>query len=109
MVNQYIAKNIRPDIFRLTYGALGFGFAAAAVLLLLAKVNTDLRQGPSKSIVQNSPAPKTRSLLPAGRSIEGSRSSDEFIPAGATQVVYNTRDEGLQFTNRSEQPLRRLR
>jgi len=109
MVNSESAKIIRPDRFRVNYAALGLGLAAAAVLLLLAKVNTDLRQGPSKSIVQNSPAPKTRSLLPAGRGIEGSRSSDKFIPAGATQVVYNTRDEGLQFTNRSEQPLRRLR
>ncbi len=31
------------------------------------------------------------------------------IPAGVTQVVYNTRDEGLQFARGSEQPLRRLR
>src|SRR5438876_477826 len=29
--------------------------------------------------------------------------------AVATQVVYNTRDEGLQFTNASPQPVRRLR
>jgi hypothetical protein len=106
------AKIIRPDRFRINYAALGFGLAAAAVLLLLAKVSTDRRPGPAKNVVQNTPAPETRSLLPAhsgGNRIEGSRSPNAFIPAGATQVVYNTRDEGLQFTDRSEQPLRRLR
>ena len=119
MVNSESAKIIRPDRFRVNYAALGFGLAAAAVLLLLAKVNTDRGRGPAESIAQNSRVPETKPLLsatpelreggPAGRGIEGSRSSDKFIPAGATQVVYNTRDEGLQFTNRSEQPLRRLR
>ena len=119
MVNSESAKIIRPDSFRVNYAALGFGLAAAAVLLLLAKVNTDRGQGPAKNIAQNSGVPEAKPLVPAarelreggpaGRGVEGPRSSDEFIPAGATQVVYNTRDEGLQFTNRSEQPLRRLR
>jgi len=35
--------------------------------------------------------------------------SNEFIPAGATQVVYNTRDEGLHFAYGSEEPMRRVR
>ena len=106
------AKIIRPDRFRINYAALGFGLAAAAVLLLLAKVNTDRREKPAESVEQNSPEPETRSLLRAhsgGNRIEGSRSPNEFIPASATQLVYNTRDEGLQFTDRSEQPLRRVR
>ena len=92
--------------------SIGFGLAAAAVLLLLAKVNMDRRQGSAERIAQNSPAPETKRLLPPGRGgnrIEGSTSSNEFIPAGATQLVYNTRDEGLEFTNGSDQPLRRLR
>jgi hypothetical protein len=112
MADSESAKVIRPDRFRVNYAALGFGLAAAAVLLLLAKVNTDRAQGPAESIVQNSPAPETKPFLPArrgGNGIDGPRSSNEFIPAGATQVVYNTRDEGLQFTDRSDQPLRRLR
>src|SRR4029450_4918507 len=112
MVGSESAKIIRPDRFRIHYRAPGFGLAAAAVLLLLAKLNTDRRQEPAERIAQNSPAPETKPLLPARRDrsgIEGSRSSNEFFPAGATQVVYNTRDEGLQFTDRSEQPLRRLR
>jgi hypothetical protein len=112
MISSDSAKIIRPDRFRMNYAALGFGLAAAAVLLLLAKVSTDRRPEPGQSIAQNSTAPETRALLPArrGRSqVEGSRSSNEFLPVGATQVVYNTRNEGLQFTDRSEQPLRRLR
>jgi hypothetical protein len=106
------AKIIRPDRFRINYAALGFGLAAAAVLLLFAKVSTDRRQESAERIVQNSPVPETKPLLPArrgGNGIDGSRSPNEFIPAGATQLVYNTRDEGLQFTDRSDQPLRRLR
>src|SRR6266511_5570954 len=65
MVDPESAKIIRPDRFRVNYAALGFGLAAAAVLLLLAKVNTDLRQGPSRSIVQNSRVPEAKPLLPA--------------------------------------------
>jgi hypothetical protein len=112
MADSGSAKIIRPDRFRINYAALGFGLAAAAVLLLLAKINTDRGQGPVENIAQNSPAPETKSLLPAHRDangIEGSRSPNEFIPARATQVVYNTRDEGLQFTEPSVKPLRRLR
>jgi hypothetical protein len=106
------AKIIRTGRFRVNYAALGFGLAAAAVLLLLAKVNMERRQGSAQRIAQNLPAPETKRLLPAGRGgnrIEGPRSSNEFIPAGTTQLVYNTRDEGLQFTDGSDQPLRRLR
>jgi hypothetical protein len=106
------AKIIRPDRFRVNYAALGFGLAAAAVLLLLAKISTDRSQEPVERIAQNSPAPETRPLLPdrrGGNGIDGSRSPDEFIPARATQVVYDTRDEGLQFTDASEEPLRRVR
>jgi hypothetical protein len=112
MADSESAKIIRPDRFRINYAALGFGLAAAAVLILLAKVSTDRRHQPSQSIAQSSPAPETRSLLPApsgGNGIERSRSPDEFVPAVATQLVYSRRDEGLQFTDGSEQPLRRLR
>jgi hypothetical protein len=108
MADSESAKVIRPDRFRVNYAALGFGLAVAAVLLLLAKVNTDRRQEPAERIAQNSSAPERRPLLPAGP-IEQPRSSGKFIPAGATQLVYNTRDEGLQFTEGSEQPLRRVR
>ena len=100
--------------FRLPYNWLSFGFglAAAAVLVLFAAISMERRQERREKIAQISPAPEKRPILPAqrdGSGVRGSTSSNRFIPAGATQVVYNTRDEGLQFARGSEQPLRRLR
>jgi hypothetical protein len=91
---------------------IGLAAAAAAVLLLLARVDTDQTRNEDKEIAQVSPATETKPVLPAfsGRSVvDGSMSSNKFIPSGATQVVYNSRDEGLQFADSSRQPLRRLR
>src|SRR4029450_6506772 len=65
MVGWESPKTIPPDRFRINYGALGFGLAAAAVLLLLAKVNTDRRQEPAERIAQNSTAPETKPILPS--------------------------------------------
>jgi hypothetical protein len=36
-------------------------------------------------------------------------SNAQFVPAGLTQVVYHTRDEGLHFAGNSNQPMRRVR
>ncbi len=110
MVNSESAKIIRPDRFRVNYAALGLGLAAAAVLLLLAKVNTDLRQGPSKSIVQNSPAPKTAGRpwyrrieivrriyscrCDAGRLQHARRGIAIHEPLGATAAAPSLSDEG---------------
>jgi hypothetical protein len=93
---------------------IGFGLvaAAAAVVLLLARINTDQTRNEDKEIARVAPASETRPVLPAfssGSGVDGSMSSSKFVPAGATQVVYNTRDEGLQFADGSRQPLRRLR
>jgi hypothetical protein len=89
---------------------IGLAAAAAAVLLLLARINTDQTPNEDKEIAQVSPASETKPVLPAfSGGVDGSMSSNKFIPAGATQVVYNERDEGLQFADSSRQPLRRLR
>jgi hypothetical protein len=91
---------------------IGLAAAAAAILVLLARINTDQARNENQEIAQVSPAAETKPVLPAfsGRSgVDGSMSSNKFIPSGATQVVYNTRDEGLQFADSSRQPLRRLR
>jgi hypothetical protein len=99
---------------RLPYKWLSFGFAAAAaaaVILLLARINNDQTRNVDNEIAQVPPAFETKPV-PAfsGRSgVDGSMSSAKFIPSGATQVVYNTRDEGLQFGDGSRQPLRRVR
>ena len=91
---------------------IGLVAAAAAVVLLLARINSDQTQNEDKEIAQVSAADEVRPVLPAvsgGSGVDGSMSSNKFVPAGATQVVYNTRNEGLQFADGSRQPLRRLR
>jgi hypothetical protein len=91
---------------------IGLAAAAAAIVLLLARINTDQTRNDDKENAQVSPLAQTRPALPAfpGRSgVDGSISSNKFVPSGATQVVYNTRDEGLQFGDGLKQPLRRLR
>jgi hypothetical protein len=93
--------------------------AAAAVLLLLARINTDQTRNENKEIAQVSRRSETTQILPdtqklgqtgAVRSHSGAATSlSKFVPTGAMQVVYNERDEGLQFTDSSTQPVRRLR
>jgi hypothetical protein len=84
----------------------GIGLAAAAVLVLFAAIKMERQQGDGKEIAQTSREPET---APVFNRAEGSTSSDKFVPAGATRLVYNTRDEGLQFGRGSGQPVRRLR
>lgn len=93
---------------RLPYNWLswGLGFAAAAVLVLFAAVSMERQQGSGKEIAQISREPETAPLL---NRPEESTSSDKFVPAGATRLVYNTRNEGLQFGRGSGQPVRRFR
>lgn len=104
-------KIIRPDRFRVNWVSIGFGLAAAAVFLLFARVKMEPRPKQGEQVAQVSPAPEASPRLAAPRAgTETSRPAlaNEFIPATATQVVYNKRDEGLQFTRDSEQPRRRL-
>ncbi len=91
---------------------IGLAAAAAAVVLLIARINTEQTRDEDTEIAQGSPSSQTKTVLPSfsGRSgVDGSTLSNKFVPSGATQVVYNTRDEGLQFADGSKQPLRRLR
>ena len=77
--------------------ALGLGLAAATVFLILARVGSD---HPVKKV------PAVASITPAA-TVPSTKS--ELVPAGLTQVVYSTRNEGLHFPAGSEQPMRRLR
>jgi hypothetical protein len=121
------AADARPSVHwlrRFTEAPFRFGIglaaAAAAVVLLIARINTDQTRNEDTELAQLPPSSQTK--LPAapklggggpsvsGRSgIDRSMSSNKFVPSGATQIVYNTRDEGLQFADGSKQPLRRLR
>ena len=75
--------------------SLGLGLAAAAALVLFAFMRIQQPAPKTSNIAAISPAPST--------------STAQFVPAGLTQVVYHTRDEGLHFRNNSEQPMRRIR
>jgi hypothetical protein len=111
-------KNCRPSVsdakwkrWRFTetpynWWSLGFGLAAAAVLILFAAVTMERRHEQQQIVAQNSSAPETRPVpLGTKRSISPGR----FVPAGGTNLVYNTRDEGLHFADGSERPVRRVR
>src|SRR5207237_7827323 len=91
-------KIIQPAQFRAKWVALGFGLAAAAVFLLFLRISMDRGQNGVEKEARTTPAPEIRST-----------SVNEFIPADASQVVYNTRDEGLHYADGAEQPVRRLR
>jgi hypothetical protein len=90
---------VRPDRFRVNWVSLGLGLAAAAVLLIVARIEINR---PAKQI------PAVASLTPAPRDKPGAI-NNQLVPAGFTQVVYNTRDEGLHFADGSDQPMRRVR
>jgi len=86
--------------------SLGFGLAAAAVLILFAAVTLERRHERQQTVAQSSPAPETQPVpLGTERSISPSR----FVPAGGSNIVYNARDEGLHFADGSERPVRRVR
>jgi len=90
------AKVIHPARFKVSWLSLGLGLAAAAIFLVFARVGMD-RPSKRTPIAKNTPAP--RSTI----------ATAQFIPAGATQVVYNTRDEGLHFPAGYDEPMRRVR
>jgi hypothetical protein len=85
----------RERRFHFNWLPLGLGLAAATAMVLFAFVR--LHQ-------QGAPAPRTASTTPAP-----AISTAQLVPAGLTQVVYRTRDEGLRFPSNSEQPMRRVR
>jgi hypothetical protein len=86
--------------------SLGFGLAAAAVLILFTVVTMERRHERQETVAQISPAADER---PAPRGTAQSMSPGKFVSAGGTDVVYNARDEGLHFADGSERPVRRLR
>ena len=87
----------RKRRFHFNWLSLGLGLAATAALVLFAFVRFQqpAKQGPTTASTKPSPAIPTTS-------------NAQFVPAGLTQVVYHTRDEGLHFTT-SNEPMRRVR
>jgi hypothetical protein len=80
---------------------LGIGLAAAASFLMLARVHHD--EKPAKKepqVATTKSTPNESHSLPAGA---------RFVPAGFTEVVYHTQDEGLHFPQGATEPVRRMR
>ena len=94
----------REPVSRKAY-RLGFALSTAAVLLALAILRMERPQEDQQRIAQSS-SNETTAPLPKS---EESPSPNRFVSAGATRLIYNTRNEGLQFARGSGQPLRRVR
>jgi hypothetical protein len=107
-----VKKVVTPDRFRINWIWAGASLAAAALLLLLARLQLDhSSQSQSQSLVASA-SPAQQAARPSESVPWRTRSKivpAEFIPAGATQTVYRTEDEGLLFPAGSNQPVRRVR
>ena len=84
----------------------GFGLAAAAVLVVFAALSMHRGQEREGTVAQALQSPGSR---PSANQVEPAALAEKLVPAGGTRVVYNTRNEGLHFTDGSRQPLRRIR
>jgi hypothetical protein len=89
----------RERRFHFNWLSLGLGLAAAAALVLFAGIQLEQPVKKSPALASITPAPQSSSA----------NSTAQFVPAGLTQVVYHTRDEGVHFPNNSQQPMRRVR
>ncbi len=88
------ARKGRPIWF-----ALGLGFAAAAALLLLARVHIERAPQKAATVAAIASSATPANALPVRH----------LVPEELTRVVYGTSDEGLVFPGNSEAPLRRMR
>ena len=96
----------QPAWLTYKWWSLGLGVAAAAIIVLFAVISLEREHKADITVAQSSPAPEMR---PEARETEQLPVTSRFVPAGGTNVVYNTRDEGLHFADGSERPIRRVR
>jgi len=87
----------REHRFHFNWFSIGLGLAAATALVLLAVIQLNRPATKKSTVASITPAPSL------------STSNPQFVPAGLTQVLYHTRDEGVHFPNNSEEPMRRVR
>ncbi len=89
----------RRPRFHINWLALGLGATAAAAFLVLIRIDNFGSRRSTAALAANhfaSPIPR----LPLANAL---------VPDGLTQVVYNTRDEGVVFPSNSPEPMRRVR
>jgi hypothetical protein len=89
----------RERRFQFNWLSLGLGLAAAAALVMFAFIRLEQPAKKTPALADVTPAP----------TFAAENSNAQLIPAGLTQVVYHTRDEGVHFPNSSDQPMRRVR
>jgi hypothetical protein len=89
----------RERRFQVNWLSVGLGLAAATALVLFAFLRFEQPVKKTPSLAAITPVP----------TFSSTNSSPQFVPAGLTQVVYHTRDEGVHFQNNSRQPMRRVR
>jgi hypothetical protein len=88
-------KVIRPPWFRFGGLSLGATLAAAAAIFILARVDTFTIERHGSKTARATPVP-------------AALNSAQFIPDGATRVVYHTQDDGLIFPQGTDRPIRRI-
>jgi hypothetical protein len=90
---------IRPAWFRANWLSLGIGLAAAAVILIFARLQFEpVPASSTQTVATNSASPTSQRAAPVS----------SYIPTGATQVVYHMQDQGLVFPTGSAAPSRRV-
>jgi hypothetical protein len=89
----------RERRFHFNWLSLGLGLAAATALVLFAWLRFERQAKRTPTLASITPVP----------AVSSTNSTAQLIPAGLTQVVYRTRDEGVHFPSNSEQPMRRVR
>ena len=88
----------RERRFHFNWLSLGLGLAGATALVLFAFLRFEQPTKKTSTLASVTPAP-----------VFSTNSNAQFVPAGLTQVVYHTSDEGLHFDRKSDQPMRRVR
>jgi hypothetical protein len=100
-----VVRQAKGLAYNWNWSSIGFGLAAAAILLVFAAVSMQ-RMRERQEVAQTS---SQSEIQPSASRVEAPGASNRFVPAGATRLVYNTRDEGLLYPRGSERPLRRVR
>ncbi|CAN5616887.1 hypothetical protein BH18VER1_BH18VER1_15140 [soil metagenome] len=94
---------VLPRKTKFRWFALGLTAAAAAAVLMTARLNVDR----APRVQQQAIAARTAAAVEPSASTAEKPSG--FVPDGLTRVVYHTRDEGLVFPESARQPVRRVR